>query len=197
MTPSTSSPHDAWHRLRSEAVLAVKDLLSRLESDNSSQDIFDVYLYAKRVLADAMEVRLKIDLDQPCDTFRDLRSQLRGIMEERYGGRVPDPYLTVPYGSALHEKLFLILLQRQGTEVPAALLRIVSGDSVHTERRVRELRELGLDIRTRKAAGADTYLLGSLDLDVSFIPKIIANTARGKKHRFMAEAELKEILGAG
>ncbi|MEV5576628.1 hypothetical protein AB0L06_41925 [Spirillospora sp. NPDC052269] len=195
MPSSTSSPHDDWNRLRPEAVLAVKDLLGQLESDSFSQDIFDVYLYAKHVLADAMKARIKIDLDRPCDTFHNLRRQLRGTMEDQYGDRVPAPYLSVPYGSPLYEKLFLILLQRQGSEVPADLLRLVTQDSVHTERRVRELRELGLDIRTRKVAGANTYRLDSLDLDISFIPRIIVNTARDKQYRFMAEAELKEILG--
>ncbi|MFF4124205.1 hypothetical protein ACFYYP_11820 [Microbispora rosea] len=195
MSPSTSSPRDAWNRLRPDAVLAVKDLLILLESDDgSSQDLFDVYLYAKRLLADAMEARIKIDLDQPCEAFHDLRGKLRSVMEERYSAQLPAAYLTVPYGSAVHEKLFLTLLQRQGNEVPASLLRIVTADSVHTERRVRELRELGLDIVTGKASGSDTYKLNSLELDLSFLPTIIYNTASSKKHRLMPEPELKNLL---
>ncbi|MGW2147396.1 hypothetical protein ACWCOT_24045 [Nonomuraea bangladeshensis] len=195
MSPSTSSPRDDWNRLRPDAVLAVKDLLNLLESDDgSSQDIFDVYLYAKRLLADAMEARIKIDLDQPCKAFHDLRGKLRSIMEDRYAAQLPAAYLTVPYGSSVHEKLFLTLLQRQGNEVPASLLRIVTADSVHTERRIRELRELGLDIVTAKASGSDTYKLDSLEIDLSVLPTIIYNTASSKKHRLMPESELKDLL---
>jgi hypothetical protein len=55
------------------------------------------------------------------------------------------------------------------------MLRVVTGDSVHTERRVRELRELGLDVQTSKDSGYDYYTLGSLDVDTSFVPVIVAN----------------------
>jgi len=101
----------------------------------------------------------------------------------------------VPYGSEVHEKLFQILLQRFDIDVPAGLLRVLTHDSVHTERRLRELRELGLDIGTSNSSGIDMYRLKSLNIDTSFIPRIVYNNAQRKKHIFLPENELKSILG--
>ncbi|GAA2653774.1 hypothetical protein [Nonomuraea recticatena] len=195
MPPTQADSHDAWSRLRPDAVQGVKDLLAQLERNGPTQDLIDVYLYSKRILAEAMEARMSIELGGGCETFHQLRERLAELMQEQFGGKVPEEYLGVPFGSHLHEKLFLLLLQRQGEEVPGTLIRVVAGDSVHTERRVRELRELGLDIETGKIGNVDTYKLNSLHLDTSFIPTIIFNTARNKKHRFMKQSELKRILG--
>ncbi|MGW2944753.1 hypothetical protein [Streptomyces sp. NPDC001226] len=104
-----------------------------------------------------------------------MREQLAKELSDRYGELIPDKYLKVPYGSRVHEELFTILLDHQGSPVPAMMLRIISADSVHTERRMRELRELGLDIIARKAQGVDVYTLQSLQIDLDLLPSIPKN----------------------
>ncbi len=74
----------------------------------------------------------------------------------------------------------------------AAFLRMVTADSVHAERRIRELRELGIDIRTSKENGFDFYILGSLNVDVSFVPSIVGNQI--KKNKTLGRAKRKEYL---
>jgi hypothetical protein len=193
----TSNPLDDWVQLKPDAELALAELLSQLQAasaDSPNQDFLDSYLYAKRLMAEAMKAFIRIDLDERCETFHDLRAKLAEEMRRRYSGRVPDAYLTVPYGSRLHEELFTILLKRIGTTVPAALLRIVTADSVHTERRTRELRELGFDITSFSENSIDVYRLNSLEINTSMIPTLIANRAKGNKFRALSEAKFRAIF---
>lgn len=178
-----------WNNLKESTTLAVAQLLKQLQSETSTQDLLDSYLYAKRLLAESMQAFIRAGLSESNETFSNLRKQIQATINERYAGRIPDRYLKVPYGSRVHQELFAILLQRQGTPVQAALLRVVTGDSVHTERRVRELRELGLDIQTSKDSGYDHYTLGGLNIDTNFIPAIIANLIRSDRRLDPAEQQ--------
>ncbi|RGD62248.1 hypothetical protein DR950_34875 [Kitasatospora xanthocidica] len=178
----TASPAGDWHRLKPDTVLAVEEILQQLREDEANpQNLLDAYLHAKRLLADSMQALVRTTLPAECDAFRDLRKQLGDRMAAEYGERIPERYLTVPYGSRTHEELFAMLLRRVGQPVSAALLRVATRDSVHAERRTRELRELGLDIVTGREGGNDVYTLRSLDLDTSMIPTIITNNLRDKK----------------
>ncbi|WP_031066052.1 hypothetical protein [Streptomyces sp. NRRL WC-3742] len=195
MTDQYSDPTADWHRLKPDAAIAVEgvlDLLKNGDTGTDTQNLLDAYLYAKRLLAESMQAAVRTGLPAECDTFRDLRAQLAARMADEYGERIPERYLTVPYGSRTHEELFSMLLQRLGEPLSAALLRVVTRDSVHTERRTRELRELGLDIATSREGGSDVYTLRSLELDTSLIPTIIANNLRDKK----APAHEKEAVMA-
>ncbi len=192
-----SNPLDDWVQLKPDAEVALTELLSQLQAasaDSPNQDLLDSYLYAKRLIAEAMKAFIRIDLNERCDTFHDLRARLADEMRRRYSGRIPDKYLNVPYDSRLHEELFTVLLKRIGTTVPAALLRIVTADSVHTERRTRELRELGFDITSFSENSIDVYRLNSLEINTSMIPTLIGNRAKSDKFRALSEAKLRAIL---
>jgi hypothetical protein len=186
------SPLDDWNNLKEVTKLAVAHLLEQLQSETSTQDLLDSYLYAKRLLAESMQAFIRAGLTESNETFSNLRQQVQAEISRRYAGRIPDRYLRVPYGSRVHEELFTILLQRQSIPVQAALLRVVTGDSVHTERRVRELRELGLDIENSKDSGYDYYTLGSLNVDMSFVPAIVANLI--KRDSGLSPAQKRNLL---
>jgi hypothetical protein len=193
----TPDPLDDWAHLKPDAEVALAELLGQLQDaspDSPNQDVLDSYLYAKGVIADAMKAFIRIGLDERCKEFHDLRAKLAEEMRRRYSGRVPDAYLSVPYGSKVHEQLFALLLKRIGTPVQAAMLRIVTADSVHTERRTRELRELGLDISGFTENSIDVYQLNSLGIDTSMIPTLIVNRARSDRFRKIPEAELGTAL---
>lgn len=170
-----------WGRLRSDAVDAVAVLARQLQDpEASNQNILDVYIYAKNILAEAMQALIRTDLPENFPPFHEMRKRLGDEMAKRYGDRISEIYLTVPYGSRVHEQLFTLLLMRSPEPVTAALLRVVTADSVHAERRTRELRELGLQIKTVKSGGSETYALESLELDPAMIPTIIKNNIRSK-----------------
>ncbi|MFD4675232.1 hypothetical protein ACFWNN_36275 [Lentzea sp. NPDC058450] len=191
-------PHDDWNRLKPDTTEAVEDLARQLRSGtSSSQDLLDTYLYAKRLLAESMQAFIRTSLPERCEEFHQLRDQLAEQMQLWYGDRLPESYLSVPYGFRVHEELFSILFQRMGQNVEAALLRVVTGDSVHTERRTRELRELGMAVTSYKANDIEYYCLKSLDLDHGMINSIILKTAKKKGFKPVAEKDLKAVLGEG
>ncbi|WP_035851048.1 hypothetical protein [Kitasatospora azatica] len=195
MPEHKSRPEADWNRLKPATEHAVTELLNQLQQDACAQDLLDAYLYAKRLLAESMQALIRIDLPAECETFQDLRKQLCDAIAAQYGNKIPERYLVVPYGSRTHEELFTILLQHFGQPVSAALLRVVTRDSVHTERRTRELRELGLDIETGKESGVDVYTLRSLALDTGMIPTIIRNNLRDKKAPAGVKAAALAVLG--
>ncbi|MEU6786996.1 hypothetical protein ABZ912_48065 [Nonomuraea angiospora] len=186
------SPLNDWNRLKPDTQLAVDKLLGQLQAGTSTQDLLDSYLYAKKLLAESMQAFIRIGIEERNETFHDLRKQLHEEIRRRYDGRVPEKYLKVPYGSRVHEELFTLLLQRRGTHVQADLLRVVTADSVHTERRIRELRELGMDIHSSNENGHDVYTLRSLDIDTSFIPTIVGNLI--KKDKRLPEARRQALF---
>lgn len=190
------SASDDWPRLQPDVEHAVAQLLAQLRSGNSPQDLLDSYLYAKRLLAESMQAFIRLEIDEQNSTFHGLRRRLHEEIRDRYAGRVPDRYLKVPYGSRVHEEMFTILLRRKGSPVQSALLRVATADSVHTERRVRELRELGLHIPSSNENGYEAYTLTSLDVDISFVPSIVANLIKKDKRlsKSKVEALLEEVL---
>jgi hypothetical protein len=181
------------YNLKENTKLAVSQLLNQLQAETWTQDLLDSYLYAKRLLAESMQAFIRAGLNESNETFSNLRDQIQTAIDGRYAGRIPERCLKIPYGSRVHQELFAILLQRQGIAVQAALLRVVTGDSVHTERRVRELRELGLDVQTSKDSGYDYYTLASLDIDTSFVPAIVANLI--KRDSGLSQMEKQTLLG--
>ncbi|MFE3259025.1 hypothetical protein [Nocardia sp. NPDC059229] len=166
-----------------------------LESEAPNQDILDMYNYTKKLLAESMKALFLSTLPNNCPTFHEVRTELAVKMKDQWGEHIPDRYLTVPYGSKTHETLFAVLLQWIGKPVSADWLRFTTQDSVHTERRTRELRELGLQIQTGKSSGADVYTLQSLMIDTAFVPSIIKNNLRMKHASDQEKAEVLAILG--
>ncbi|WP_158721352.1 hypothetical protein [Streptomyces sp. NRRL S-241] len=190
MPKKSVDSQQSWQSLKPGTLHAVEQLRNQLEvAQDSPQDLIDTYLIAKRALAESMQALLRESLPDSCPTFHDLREQLAGALSERFGGKIPEQYLRVPYSSRTHEELFTILLKSQGSPVPAMMLRIISADSVHTERRMRELRELGLDIVAGKTQGVDVYTLHSLEIDPEPLSSIPKNLIRQDKNLTKAEKE--------
>ncbi|MBD3009162.1 hypothetical protein [Streptomyces sp. 5-10] len=198
MSASLPNPEADWHRLQADTVHALRALLGQVENGQSPQDLFDSYLYAKPVMAEAMQARMRMNLPDKCDTFHRMRERLADEITRRYGQRIPEKYLRVPYFSRTHEELFSVLHQRLGESVPAPLLRVVTADSVHTERRTRELRELGFDIDATKENGGDVYTLRSLEMDLEMIPSIVKNNVQRDKKLPKSESNrLLSVIDSG
>jgi hypothetical protein len=85
---------------------------------------------------------------------------------QSYGGVVPEKYLRVRGYGGVHPQLFAYLSRRVGQAVSASELRVLTADAAHTERRVRELRDLGFDIVAAHSAGSDIYRLTSKTPDL-------------------------------
>jgi hypothetical protein len=192
--PDRNTAGEEWARLKPDTVIAVKELSRKLETATPSRELIDAYLYAKRLLAEAMRAFVSMDLPERCEEFHEGRAEISAEMKRRYAGKVPDAYLAVPYKSRVNELLFCLLHQGIGEEVPGSLLRTVTADSIHTERRIRELRELGFSIVSSESEGIDFYKLESVTPDLSVTPLLIMKVAKRNKFKEMSERRLKQIL---
>ncbi|MEV7112685.1 hypothetical protein [Streptomyces anulatus] len=194
------SPEDEWKRLKPDAEHALQILLSEIPSHATPQSLFEAYAYAKDIAARAMQSRMLGDLPAENKHFKALHVKIKQEMDSRYKDAVPANLLRTPYSGKTHECLFSLLQKNLAQPVQAAMLRIVTADNVHTERRARELRELGLDVHWYDIEEISVYELRSLDIDFEMIPAIIRNNARknksmpkDQKQRILRDAGIPEI----
>jgi len=80
---------------------------------------------------------------------------------------LPGRYLKVRRFGKSHARLLAYLCRSAGSEVSGAELRMLTGDAIHTERRARELRDLGFTLEARHTGGADMYILHSPEPDTA------------------------------
>ncbi|GGX44975.1 hypothetical protein [Streptomyces fructofermentans] len=184
----------AWGRHKPSTKFAVDELATLLgAADESAEAVFSAYLFAKKDLARSMQELLRATLPLSRPGFEELRSRVRESLQERFGDRIPEKYLAVPYDSVACQDLFGLLRENMGKPVDTAVLRALNADDVHTERRIRELRELGLRIDSVKRDGVGCYLLASLDLDPAQMSALVAKAI---KKASLTEAEQKQLIAA-
>ncbi|MFJ7946803.1 hypothetical protein ACIQ6K_24580 [Streptomyces sp. NPDC096354] len=182
----------AWKRHKPNTHFAVGQLAALLEETAESADaVFGAYLVAKKDLARSMQELLRATLPPSRPAFAELRSRVSQSMQDRFGHRVPRRYLAVPYDTIANQDLFGLLHEHMGKPVETAVLRAINADDIHTERRIRELRELGLRIDPVKRDGVGCYVLTSLDLNPAQIQALVAKAI---KKSSLPEAEQKKLI---
>ncbi|KUM90375.1 MULTISPECIES: hypothetical protein [Streptomyces] len=182
MSAANEEQYEVWKNLKPTSAYAVRELSSALGSDDSTlDDLVDAYLFAKRQLAQSMRALMLSQLPAQCPEFAELRARIEAEMKNRYADRIPERFLRVPYGSQVHELLFMILLQALGKPVDSDRLRVLTADRTHSERRARELRELGFNITTSAVDGSQFYTLVDLKIDYSKVPELIAKAINKAK----------------
>lgn len=186
------SPENEWKNLKSDAEHALQTLLSQIDRHAQAQELFEAYTYAKRVTADALKARMLMHLPDENPKFRELYTRVQAELDMRYSQFFPEGYLKAPYGDQLHGHLFSLLQENLAEPIEAAKLRIVTADGVHTERRTRELRELGIDVDWYKEDGIDFYVLKSFDLNFEVLPSLVRTIVRKKTK---SKSEQKRLLG--
>lgn len=179
MAVENQSAFEAWQRLKPDTEFAVGALAAALaDPDESPAAVLDAYLFAKHALAQSMQPLLRSQIPTFCAEFHALRERMQHDLNTRFSEWVPEQFLKVPYGSKTNEELFALLYQEIGSPVDNARLRTVNGDDTHTERRIRELRELGLDIAATTLNGTQHYTLRSLEFDSDRLRDLVAKTVR-------------------
>ncbi|MFD9983536.1 hypothetical protein ACFWZJ_24495 [Streptomyces massasporeus] len=174
------SHENEWKNLKSDAEHALQTLLSQIDRHAQPQELFEAYTYAKRVAADALKARMLMHLPDENPKFRELYDRVQAELDLRYSRYFPAGFLKAPYGDQLHGYLFSLLQENLAKPIEAAKLRIVTADGVHTERRTRELRELGIDVDWYKEDGIDVYVLRSFELNFDALPSLVRTIVRKK-----------------
>lgn len=127
--------------------------------------LIGAYLEAKQALADAFEAFSVEKYLDPAILVR-AKESIETTMRSSYAG-LPTKYLKVHGFGKSHARLLAYLCLSAGLEVGGAELRMLTGDAVHTERRARELRDLGFTLEARHTGGADMYVLRDIEPDAS------------------------------
>ncbi|WP_328633331.1 hypothetical protein [Streptomyces sp. NBC_00356] len=166
-------------------------LVSQMDEHTQGNELFVAYTYAKKMSARAIRARMLMQLPEKNEAFQRIHARVQDELNSRYGKFFPVGILKVPYGGQLHERLFSLLQENLNTDLEGDMLRIVTADSVHTERRARELRELGLDLEFRNTKEGDFYNLHSLDLTFERLPSLVKTIAR---KRIKDEIERERLL---
>jgi hypothetical protein len=151
-----------WLRLRASAVDAVARL-GEILSDPVAEDrrLVAAYLDAKQILANAFEA-LAVEKYGDPSVLATAKATIEAAMREAYS-HLPAKYLKLRGFGVSHARLLAYLTRSAGAEVSAAELRMLTGDAVHTERRARELRDLGFELDARHTGGNDVYVLRSAE----------------------------------
>jgi hypothetical protein len=138
------------------------------------EQLVSEYVTLRRSMARDFRALAHEELHLASASLDALRKQISQRMRELYGGRIPDAYLDVKGYSGVHPILFEYLSRHAGKPVQASRLRVLTGDQVHTERRLRELRDLGLTLSSNKVADDDQYVLGSGPPDLDYAARFQA-----------------------
>lgn len=112
------------------------------------------YMDAKRQLASTFQAITAEVFDDP-ETW----ARIIEWAETFPGGKLPGAARKLATLGRTHRLIFSYLLSQQEAGADNEVLRVLTGDAVHTERRLRELREAGLTISAAKRGGASVYVL--------------------------------------
>ena len=156
----------SWERTRRtalDAVTALRDLL--LDPEAEDRRLIAGYVEAKATLAAAFE-SLTVSRHGDLSILREHKRRLEEEMVRAFPS-VPAQYLKVRGYGDTHARLLAYLTHRQGQHVPAAELRLLTRDAVHTERRARELRDLGFKLDAQHSSGRDVYVLSDTPPDIN------------------------------
>lgn len=117
-------------------------------TDAFTDDLARDYHLLRTTLAFSFRDLALAALPAPTPSYADLRQTVQAEMRRLFEGRVDSSLLRVTGYTSPHPQLYALLMANVGQAVPAWRLRILTNDAVHTERRTRELRDLGLTIET-------------------------------------------------
>jgi hypothetical protein len=169
----------------------VKSQIDRPEAE--FERLLDGYLEARRSLARQFCLVAQRYLLRGGTLLETMRKRIEERMTELFGNRVPEKYLIVHGYTSVQPILLQYLAQHVGKPVRSSKLRILTADQIHTERRVRDLRDLGFDVEWKKVADEDQYVLKSVepDLHAAATMQVRKNIRDDKK---LAKQEKERLL---
>lgn len=148
-----------------DAAVRLTEALRREDAFN--EDLAREYNRAKKALAVSFQRMALAALPREYN-LADVRSRIEQEMRRLFEGRAESSLLRVRGYTSPHPHIYALLASNLGRAVPAWRIRLVSGDQVHTERRTRELRDLGLAIDVAETNDETTYCLTTLEPDLTY-----------------------------
>jgi hypothetical protein len=161
--------------------------------------LLDGYLDSRRSLARQFCLVAQRYLLRGDSLLETTRSRIEQTMTDLYGDRIPERYRVVHGYSSVQPILLQYLAQHAGNPVRSSKLRILTADQIHTERRVRDLRDLGFQVEWKKVSDDDQYVLTSIepDLKAAAALQVRKNIKEDKKLAKPERERLLAIVEAG
>lgn len=165
-------------------------------SDIDFERLLDGYLEARHSLAKQFCLVAQGYLLRNDSILETTRKLIEERMAQMFRGRIPDKYLLVRGYKSMQPILLQYLAQHAGNPVRSSKLRVLTADQIHTERRVRDLRELGFEVAWKKTSNEDQYVLRSRepDLSAAAVIQVRKNIKRDKKIPMDQKIKLLRIL---
>lgn len=178
----------------SEAKRAAQSLVDALgRTDHFSEALAEEYQRQKRALAASFQRMAVAVTKPPIRSFEQLCSDVVEKMHSAFAGQVPSQLLRIPNYGTPHPELYDFLCENSGLDVPMWRLRMLAADAVHTERRLRGLEELGLNIKKHQIDGDMYYCLTNVEPDLDYAAALhLRNQAR--KQRSIPKSEKTRII---
>lgn len=150
-----------------------KSAIARFEDKMSQVSVFDEdlareYNRARKALAASFQAMALEAV--PRERF-DLGAVKRAVMVEMrrlFEGRVDSRFFVIRRYTTPHPDVYALLALHVGEPVPGWRVRLLTGDKIHTERRTRELRDLGLAVEVSGSQDDMHYCLSSREADLTF-----------------------------
>lgn len=136
--------------------------------------------------------------DVPRTTFRleDVKGAVSAEMRRLFEGRVDSSLFQIRRYTTPHPDIYAVLASRVGEDVPAWRIRLLSGDATHTERRTRELRDLGLRIAVVEDDEDSYYRLESGEPDLAYAAAFQLRENASRSRRLSSSARSDIIMQA-
>jgi hypothetical protein len=166
-------------------------------SDVEFERLLEGYLEARRSLSKHFALVAHRYLLRGDSLLEKARKRIELRMAELYGPGVPEKYRVVHGYTSVHPILLEYLGQHVGSPVRSSKLRILTADQIHTERRVRDLRDLGFHVEWKKVSDEDQYVLASVepDVDAAAALQIRKNVRDDKKLSKQEKERLLALIG--
>jgi hypothetical protein len=160
--------------------------------------LLDGYFETRRTLAQQFSLLSQEFLLKGDTVLASTLSRIEARMRELFGVRIPGRYLVVRGYKGIHPILLEYLSQHISEPVRSSKLRVLTGDQTHTERRVRDLRDLGFAVEWKKTSGEDQYELRHTepDLDKAARLHVRRNIVKDKSLDQRQKDELLAIVDA-
>ena len=188
----------SWARSRAAALDAVMLLREVLEDESAdTRRRISGYIEAKNALAAAFEALAVLEHADP-SVMANHKRRLEATMSRDFSV-LPDKYLRVRGFGDTHARLLAYLTHNLDQDVPAAELRLLTRDAVHTERRTRELRDLGFKLDASHIGGRDVYRLRDEEPDLAEAARLLVrrNLLAADELNALQATELLHQAGLG
>jgi hypothetical protein len=130
------------------------------------------------------------------DLFEKTRSAIAKRMSELFEDRAPSRHLSVPPYGAMQRKILRYLAANVGKAIEGASIRVITAEQIHSERRLRELRDLGFTIGVETRRGESIYTLESLKPDLDYAARFALEHSIKKDSTINATQKMFQLLKA-